>query len=53
MSSSSSMLGRKDKDKDWLLAHLDLQLVKFEDLSSYARTDRRSGSRYTPAISNH
>ncbi len=26
--------GTKDKDKDWLLAHLDLQLVKFEDLST-------------------
>ncbi len=26
--------GTKDKDKEWLLAHLDLDLVKFEDLSS-------------------
>jgi aminomethyltransferase len=26
--------GTKDKDKEWLLAHLDLNLVKFEDLSS-------------------
>jgi aminomethyltransferase len=25
--------GTKDKDKDWLLAHLDLNLVQFEDLS--------------------
>jgi aminomethyltransferase len=26
--------GTKDKDKDWLLAHLDLQLVEFQDLSA-------------------
>ena len=26
--------GTKDKDKDWLLAHLDLNLVKFEDISA-------------------
>ncbi len=26
--------GTKDKDKDWLLAHLDLQLVEFQDLST-------------------
>jgi aminomethyltransferase len=25
--------GTKDKDKDWLLAHLDLNLVKFQDIS--------------------
>ncbi len=26
--------GTKDKDKDWLLAHLDLNLVKFQDISA-------------------
>ena len=26
--------GTKDKDRDWLLAHLDLQLVEFQDLSA-------------------
>jgi aminomethyltransferase len=26
--------GTKDKDKEWLLAHLDLNLVEFEDLSA-------------------
>ena len=26
--------GTKDKDKDWLLAHLDLNAVTFEDLSA-------------------